>query len=336
LNDRKTKPSIPPLTPQRTSVKRHDYLPFGEEIFAGTGGRTTTMGYTGATDRVRQKFTLKERDIETGLDYFGARYYGSIQGRFTGADPAAITEKQLVNPQDLNRYAYVANNPLKFIDPEGEEKILVVITTFIPDQSVTKAGTTFEGDGRNVGEPGGFRTQQSVTIETDPSRGAAQAGTFNRDTGISQELSGPGGRPIGQSAQASGETLEGRVTRYESGVVNIQAKGNESNPLVPLAPGITYDFNIRVQSAGTQGNVTVTVAGSHDQFPAYEISVTRPEVSKPTTTTVYSYDPRQAGTNDAINLFPGHTQTINPPRTTVIAPPPPPPPERKHGKRGDD
>jgi RHS repeat-associated protein len=318
------------------TVKRHDYLPFGEELSAGQGARSNTLGY-GAADGVRQKFTQKERDNETGLDYFGARYYGSIQGRFTGADPAPITEKQLVNPQDLNRYAYVANNPLKFIDPDGEEKILVVITTFIPDKSATAAGRTFEGDGRNVGEPGGFRTQQSVTIETDPSRGGEQAGPFNHDTGISQELSGPGGSPIGQSAQASGETLEGRVTRYESGVVNIQAKGNEGNPLVSLAPGITYDFNIKVQSAGTQGNVTVTVTGSHDQFPAYEISVTRPEVSKPTTTTVYSYDPRQAGTNSPYNLIPGHTQTINPPRTTVIAPPPPPPPpERRHGKRGDD
>jgi RHS repeat-associated protein len=64
------------------NIKRHDYLPFGEEIFAGTGGRTTAMGYV-AGDHVRQQFTLKERDAETGLDYFNARYYASLQGRFT-------------------------------------------------------------------------------------------------------------------------------------------------------------------------------------------------------------------------------------------------------------
>ena len=45
-------------------------LPFGEELFAGTGGRTTQHGYTGGS--VRQKFTRKERGIETGLDYFRA------------------------------------------------------------------------------------------------------------------------------------------------------------------------------------------------------------------------------------------------------------------------
>src|SRR5205807_846040 len=60
------------------TMSRHDYLPFGEELFAGTGGRTTAQGYS-ASDNVRQKFTLKERVIETGLDYFGARYYASTQ-----------------------------------------------------------------------------------------------------------------------------------------------------------------------------------------------------------------------------------------------------------------
>lgn len=203
---------------------------------------------------------------------------------------------------------------------------------------MTAAGRTFEGDGRDIGEPGSFRTQQTVIVETDPSKGAALVGSFNRDTGISQELSGPGGQPLGSSAQAAGETLEGAVTRSESGVVNIQAKGNEGNPLVTGAPGITFDFNIQVQSQGTQGNVTVTVAGSHDKFPAYEILVTRQEVSKPTTTVVYGYDPRKAGTNSAWNLMPGNQQTIKPPQTTVIpAPPPPaPPPQRRRGKRGED
>ena len=64
------------------NIKRHDYLPFGEELFAGSGGRTVGMGYAGG-DGVRQQFTSKERDVETGLDYFLARYYSSSQGRFT-------------------------------------------------------------------------------------------------------------------------------------------------------------------------------------------------------------------------------------------------------------
>ena len=115
------------------NVRRHDYLPFGEELFAGTGGRTVAHGY--AADGIRQQFTSKERDVETGLDYFGARYYGSMQGRFTGVDPYDINfERQntadpaeadavfrdyVEQPQHWNRYAYVLNNPLRYVDPDG-------------------------------------------------------------------------------------------------------------------------------------------------------------------------------------------------------------------------
>jgi RHS repeat-associated protein len=97
------------------TLKRHDYLPFGEEIPAG--GRTTAMGYA-AGDGVRQQFTAKERDVETGLDYFGARYFASTQGRFTGLDPENAGAA-LWHPQSWNGYTYVLNNPLRFIDPNG-------------------------------------------------------------------------------------------------------------------------------------------------------------------------------------------------------------------------
>ena len=100
------------------TVKRHDYLPFGEELFAGAAGRTLADGYVG--DNVRQKFTRKERDIETGLDYFLARYHSSSQGRFTSPDPL-ITSGKVVVPQSWNRYTYCLNNPLAFIDPSGLE-----------------------------------------------------------------------------------------------------------------------------------------------------------------------------------------------------------------------
>jgi RHS repeat-associated protein len=67
--------------------------------------------------------TGKERDTESGNDYFGARYYASTIGSFLSPDWSAKIEPvpyaKLGNPQSLNLYAYMQNNPLGGIDPDG-------------------------------------------------------------------------------------------------------------------------------------------------------------------------------------------------------------------------
>jgi RHS repeat-associated protein len=69
-----------------------------------------------AASNLMNQITSKERDAETGLDYFLARYYSGAQGRFISPDPMG---GKIANPQSFNRYAYVLNNPLKFTDPTG-------------------------------------------------------------------------------------------------------------------------------------------------------------------------------------------------------------------------
>ncbi len=70
-------------------------------------------------------YTGKERDTESGLDYFGARYYASSMGRMMSPDWSAKAEPvpyaKLDNPQSLNLYSYVLNNPLRFVDADGHE-----------------------------------------------------------------------------------------------------------------------------------------------------------------------------------------------------------------------
>jgi RHS repeat-associated protein len=99
-----------------TVVSRHDYMPFGEELGAGVGGRTTAMGFSGTGDNNRKKFTSQERDNETSLDYMHARYHSNVQGRFSSPDSLLGS---IDNPQTLNRYAYVDNNPPNSTDPTG-------------------------------------------------------------------------------------------------------------------------------------------------------------------------------------------------------------------------
>jgi len=68
------------------------------------------------------KFTGKERDSESGLDDFGARYYSSPIGRWLSPDIINLTSSRLINPGNtLNKYVYAADNPLKFIDRDGED-----------------------------------------------------------------------------------------------------------------------------------------------------------------------------------------------------------------------
>lgn len=90
-----------------------EYYPFGGERPISNGSNTTGVG-------VPFKFTGKERDSESGLDNFGARYDSSQYGRFMTPDPVTITTERLYDPQQLNAYAYVRNNPLRFNDPTGE------------------------------------------------------------------------------------------------------------------------------------------------------------------------------------------------------------------------
>jgi len=72
---------------------------------------------------VPPRYTGKERDSESGNDYFGARYYASTMGRFLSPDWSAKEEPvpyaKLDNPQSLNLYAYVLNNPLIHLDADG-------------------------------------------------------------------------------------------------------------------------------------------------------------------------------------------------------------------------
>ncbi len=88
-----------------------DFYPWGGEL-----------QFTSSNDN-HYKFTGKERDAESGLDYFGARYYGNILGRFISADwsatPAAVPYADVGDPQSLNQYGYVRNLPTTKTDPDG-------------------------------------------------------------------------------------------------------------------------------------------------------------------------------------------------------------------------
>lgn len=129
------------ITDGAKAVKaRCDYMPFGQVLLANqsTGQRSVIPEYACGED-VRQKFTGKERDAETGLDYFGARYMSATQGRFTSPD-APFADQSPTNPQSWNLYSYGRNNPLRLVDPDGRALIdSVALGSRVSDLSVATA-----------------------------------------------------------------------------------------------------------------------------------------------------------------------------------------------------
>jgi len=130
-------------------ISRHDYHPFGEEI-DGTGGRTAGLNY--GDDYVRKQFTGYEKDNETDLNFAQARYQNAGVGRFTSPDPLMASSSR-TNPQTWNRYAYVLNNPLNYMDPTGmswgvrDDGHGKTSYCYLPGKDICKGYTKYTGDG---------------------------------------------------------------------------------------------------------------------------------------------------------------------------------------------
>jgi RHS repeat-associated protein len=108
---------------------RYDFLPFGEEVPAGTGGRTQSMGYNGWEDNSNPKFAGQMRDPESARDLMGLRYYSPQEGRFVSVDPGNAGADGR-DPQTWNGYSYVGNNPVNITDPSGESWFSVIAGVF--------------------------------------------------------------------------------------------------------------------------------------------------------------------------------------------------------------
>ena len=99
-------------------------MPFGERIDSTLSARGSVVDGVRTTfsesPGMRQRFTGKERDEETQLDYFEARYYQPCMARFLSLDPGNA-DAELARPQSWNAYSYVRNQPMILIDSDGKQ-----------------------------------------------------------------------------------------------------------------------------------------------------------------------------------------------------------------------
>jgi RHS repeat-associated protein len=168
-----------------------DYYPFGTEVVV-TGGANEL------------KFTGKRRDTESQLDYFGARYYLNIFGRFSSSDPVTATPEHGVNPQRWNAYTYGMNNPLFYVDLDGRDAIAVNFLNEVPvggheglivvhsDGSATYARFGPQGGNKPFGK-GEVRTRELTKVQFQPNH----LPTDDSYKGLAQEVADIEGQPAG-------------------------------------------------------------------------------------------------------------------------------------------
>ncbi len=116
-------------------VQRYGYRPFGDERY-----KDNTLAFS-----VSNRYTNQVLDEDTGLYYYGARYYDPKLARFTQPDTIVPDPG---SSQALNRYSYVYNNPLRFTDPTGNDPFTLFI--FFVVASAVTSGAIAAAQGGNI------------------------------------------------------------------------------------------------------------------------------------------------------------------------------------------
>ncbi len=218
------------------------------------------------------QFTGKERDAESGLDYFGARYYGSALGRFTSPDwsakPMPVPYAALGDPQSLNLYAYVRNNPLSRADADGHcdtptglkpGQVGVCVASFIKKSFFWGIG---RGDGRDA-DPHGGTSRIETRMIVDPATGTVRKSneTINRSGLLIKDV-GPQGQ--GGSTVSSPTSDKQGDTHFQ-----VSQDAHSSYALGGLVLGSIDDhINLNVTP---NGKVGIDPGSTAKDFPSLEI-----------------------------------------------------------------
>jgi len=236
-------------------IARHDYIPFGEEIPGGVAGRNSQFdGY----DTVNQKFTGKERDAETSLDFFQARYYGAGMGRFMSVDPANAGAEPS-DPERWNAYSYAGNNPLSRIDPDGLDYHVCLdgnqqCIDVASDQAFQEAAQ-HPGIGILVGGDA-----QSGVIYADEDGNQVQIGTYEHFLGPGTEA---GGLQEGYGMELAAAGIAARALTAGAGLLEAipgafsqgtSANASESTAIAAGNASRNEVSNILSKAEGTVGN----------------------------------------------------------------------------------
>jgi len=170
---------------------------------------TMPVGFTYDAAFPVSQFTGKEHDYESGLDNFGARYDSSSLGRFMSPD-AFYKDSHVGDPQSWNEYAYARNNPLRYVDPTGENATVSTNCT-TDDQNHTTCNVNVSASIAIYAQQGSNLTQDQLnqaagtiqnTIQNAWSGSFSQDGvTYNVSTQVSVSVAGSQEAAMNSGAQ---------------------------------------------------------------------------------------------------------------------------------------
>jgi len=212
-------------------------------------GLQATLFLNGA----RSRCPGKERDAESGNDYFGARYYASSMGRFMSPDPGWFMAVDPTNPQSLNLYAYALNNPLRFIDPSG-----MILCDYGPSDN---GGEDFEdADDENECTTNGgtvSNVQQSITVTPQPSDPRPSCSDFSGAIA-------PPPAPINYRQQAQSNSQKSYLQLYQAfksgGTQDFKGNAAYGNRTNQIAAG-NFNFGATMAAMGKTLSGTAFWAG---------------------------------------------------------------------------
>jgi RHS repeat-associated protein len=211
------------------------------------------------------KFNGKELDEETGLYYYGARYYDPKISIWLSVDPHAHV-MPFASP-----YAYCLNNPINMIDPDGRIPYPITIRAFAP---FNYFGGGFHGDGSSRG----FTTSSSATARVH------QRINFDTDktTMTTNAWSSPTSHRIipGSLTGTPAVNFTGDFTISQKGDAKTFGFGTHlagSNPMVPGSPAIDVFSNFSITENKKAGTLDISGILTGDNFPSTEAFVTDPK-----------------------------------------------------------
>jgi RHS repeat-associated protein len=157
---------------------RRDFLPFGEELYAGLVGRNANQKYSSSADDTRKKFATYQRDAETGLDFAQSRDYSPMHGRFTSPDEFKGGPNELF---DFEEDATTEDQPTNNTESRSRRDTrshLGIVTSFRqtrtgPRLRQPRPMRRWDGLSRPGGATGGGLRSRRSRVQLCPHRGAA-------------------------------------------------------------------------------------------------------------------------------------------------------------------